>query len=338
MGDGSRQNHRGGPRRFSSGASAASTVFGRETLLSMQLQPSFSACLTPVRALILLFVLAAFPIGTIAGTLVWTNTAGGAWTNAANWSPNQVPAAADEAIITNAGVYTVTITANASASLTLGGPGGTATIQHTAGTLTLGNASRIVAGGNLTWSGGTLAGALTVASNGYFILEGGALKTLHAAVTNQGTIHFGGTAECYAYGNNGARVENFGVFEFVTDRELYGISGSPVFRNSGVLRKTGGTGTARLGVAGSYPVVLANTGLIESQSGVLQLFGGGTVAGEFVAGAGTRIELVGGTFTQTTVGVPVVSGSGTTRLTGGTLQLHDQIANLQLFGGTVALL
>ena len=102
MGDGSRQNHRGGPRRFSSGASAASTVFGREMLLSMQLQPSFSACLTPVRALILLFVLAAFPIGTIAGTLVWTNTAGGAWTNAANWSPNQVPGPADTAMLTSA--------------------------------------------------------------------------------------------------------------------------------------------------------------------------------------------------------------------------------------------
>src|SRR6185369_7618224 len=150
------------------------------------LQPRFSSCLTPVRALILLVVLGGFPIGGIAGTLVWTNTAGGAWTNAANWSPNQVPAAADEAFITNAGVYTVTITANASASLTLGGVGGTATIQHTAGSLNLGSASRIAAGGNLTWSGGTLAGALTVESNGYFIIEGSALKTLNAAVTNQG--------------------------------------------------------------------------------------------------------------------------------------------------------
>src|SRR6185369_9247004 len=220
----------------------------------------------------------------------------------------------------------------------LGGVGGTATIQHTAGSLNLGSASRIAAGGNLTWSGGTLAGALTVESNGYFILEGSALKTLNASVTNQGTIQFGGTGEIYAYGINGARVENVGVFEFVTDRELYGISGSPVFRNTGVLRKTGGTGTARLGVAGSYPVVLENTGLIESQTGVLQLFGGGTLAGQFVTATGARIELVGGTFTQTAAGAPVLSGSGATRLTGGTLQLHDQIDNLQLFGGTVVLL
>lgn len=34
-----------------------------------------------------------------SATLNWTNTAGGAWTNAANWSPNQTPTGADQVSI-----------------------------------------------------------------------------------------------------------------------------------------------------------------------------------------------------------------------------------------------
>jgi len=109
-------------------------------------------------------------------------------------------------------------------------------------------------------------------------------------------------------------------------------------RNSGIVRKSGGTGTASLGVAGSYPVVLHNTGLIESLSGVLQLFGGGTLAGQFNTVSGARVDLVGGTWTQLAAGAPTVTGAGSTRLTGGTIQLHDSIANLLLVGGTVVLL
>ena len=38
-------------------------------------------------------------------------------------------------------------------------------------------------------------------------------------------------------------------------------------------------------------MVLENTGLIESQSGVLQLFGGGNLAGQLVTATGARIDL-----------------------------------------------
>src|SRR4051812_41754706 len=78
-----------------------------------------------------------------AATLVWTNVAGGAWTNAANWSPNQVPLTADQAFITNAGSYIVTLAVNSAATVTVGGSGGTPILQQTAGTLSLGPASRI---------------------------------------------------------------------------------------------------------------------------------------------------------------------------------------------------
>lgn len=44
----------------------------------------------------------AFP--SIAAEVVWTNTAGGNWNTAANWSPNQVPTAAENASITNTSI------------------------------------------------------------------------------------------------------------------------------------------------------------------------------------------------------------------------------------------
>jgi len=58
-----------------------------------------------------------------AATLTWTNTLGGNWSVAANWSPHAVPGAADTANITTAGTYTVTLDANATVTaLTLGRP------------------------------------------------------------------------------------------------------------------------------------------------------------------------------------------------------------------------
>jgi hypothetical protein len=52
-------------------------------------------------------------VGTIlistadAAPITWTNANGGNWSAAVNWSPNQVPGNSDDAIITNAGTYTV---------------------------------------------------------------------------------------------------------------------------------------------------------------------------------------------------------------------------------------
>src|SRR5690242_1178419 len=73
-----------------------------------------------------------------AAEILWTNVAGGNWTAANNWSPNQVPTTNDNAWITNSGTYTVTIRANASAaSLTAGASSGIQTIALTSGTLTI---------------------------------------------------------------------------------------------------------------------------------------------------------------------------------------------------------
>jgi subtilase family serine protease len=276
---------------------------------------------------------------SFGATLVWTNTGGGSWTNAANWSPNQIPSGADQAVVTNAGSYTVEIPATATVNgLTVGGGAGAQSVQQTGGTITLNGETRILSGGALTLVLSTHNAPITIDTGGSLVLNGGGLKSIFSAVTNRGVIQFGGQGDLYLYGNNGARVENAGLFEFLTDRSAFGINGNPAFRNTGTVRKSGGTATARLGFNGSYPVALENSGLIESQSGVLQLFGGGILAGQLVTATGAILEIVGGTWTQPAANVPVVSGAGICRFTGGTLNLVNTIPGLQLAGGTVVLL
>jgi hypothetical protein len=63
-------------------------------------------------------------------TVDWTNTLGGDWSQAQNWTPNIVPGAADSADITQPGTYTVTIATGpvSVVNLSLGWPSGTQTL------------------------------------------------------------------------------------------------------------------------------------------------------------------------------------------------------------------
>src|SRR5882672_3858634 len=132
--------------------------FGRMTL---------KAAGAPVMMYRLVISLVGFLLGAAvtsnSATLVWTNSAGGVWNVATNWSPNQIPTAADQALITNGGTYTVTVGVNSTmASLTLGGPAGVQTLQLAGGTMNLGAAS-LLPNGRFRWSDGTLNGVLTIA-------------------------------------------------------------------------------------------------------------------------------------------------------------------------------
>jgi hypothetical protein len=86
---------------------------------------------------LLLAGMALLAIGNLApaATITWTNTSGGYWSDAANWSPNQVPTNTDNALITTPGTYTVALDVGSSyyttnvGNLTLGAGGGAAGVQ-----------------------------------------------------------------------------------------------------------------------------------------------------------------------------------------------------------------
>src|ERR1051325_5115290 len=149
----------------------------------------------------------------LAATLVWTNTAGGNWKGAQNWSPNLVPGELDSAIISVPGTYTVTVSASARmASLTLGSASGLQTLSVTAGTLSVSNSGSIgtngvltltagtLGGGTMTlqgtmnWSAGTLQSALNIASGGTLNISGTSRKFLNGGqLINSGTLVWSGT-------------------------------------------------------------------------------------------------------------------------------------------------
>src|SRR6516165_9308878 len=118
---------------------------------------------------ILLAVVVWFITNTPAhsATILWTNTLGGNWNVPANWSPNQVPGAADNANINAAGTYAVTVNVNSSVnSLILGGAAsGLQTLQANSFTLGATTAS-VNSGGVLALTNSAFTGALTIANAG----------------------------------------------------------------------------------------------------------------------------------------------------------------------------
>ena len=112
-----------------------------------------------------------------AAQIVWTNTAGGNWNVAANWSPNQVPGSADDAVITASGTYTVTLNISTNVnSLALGGASGQQTLANNNGyKLTLNQASVINSNGVFTLNG-TVAGTGLLTVQGQFMWNGGYLN------------------------------------------------------------------------------------------------------------------------------------------------------------------
>lgn len=112
-----------------------------------------------------------------AATITWTNTSGGNWSVLSNWSPNQVPGAADTAEISMSGTYTVALDTSISISgLTLGGGVGTQTLANAASTLTINGPGIVKSHGVLTLSGGTLAGSGPMTVNGAMNWTAGTLQ------------------------------------------------------------------------------------------------------------------------------------------------------------------
>src|SRR5262249_17830817 len=148
----------------------------------------------------------------IAASPSWTNPAGGLWSNPANWSTGVVPGASDQALITLAGTYTVTIDVNSSvAGITLGAGSGQQTLAATSKTITSSGTISILTSGMLNISsctingaiqnqgtlltlapGTSLNGAVTNQSGASWLVEGSsggsAVVTLAAGATNHGTV------------------------------------------------------------------------------------------------------------------------------------------------------
>jgi hypothetical protein len=222
--------------------------------------------------------------------IVWTNTAGGNFSDGANWSPNQVPGVNDTAVITSDGTYTVTLDVSPTVGgILLGATSGssTQTLSLSGQTLTLNGpatvnsrgsftvdsgalagAANATLSGTIAWTAGTLAGTLTVANNGTLNVSGGSDHNMpNCIVTNLGTVAWtggrirGGSTSIY----------NLGLWDAQSDQVInndYGGNGT-LFSNAGTLRKSAGTGATSL-LGG---VSIGSTGVLDVQSGAIAFQG-----------------------------------------------------------------
>jgi hypothetical protein len=288
-----------------------------------------------------------------AADIVWTNTAGGNWNVAANWSPNQVPTASDTAWITNNGTYTVTLDTSAIvASLALGGAGGQQTLVNSGYTLTLNQASVInsngvftlngtVAGtglltiqGQFIWNGGQVnpGSMVMVATNGLVTLAGGNGHYIDGIMTNTGTIQLlNGGGDLYLYGSCGG---GFGelvnlpgaLVDIQGDSSIRQTCGTEAMVNQGVLRKSGGAGITYIFAS------LTNSGTVDVQTGTVNIYNGGQGSGMFLPEAGATLI-----FSHTYEVDDALAGAGTNLLDGGTFTLNGNIngSNVVLNGASL---
>ncbi len=305
----------------------------------------------------LFFLILLFCASVEAADIVWTNTLGGTWGTAANWSPNQVPTSADTAWITNNGTYTVTqnVASATALSLALGGTSGTQTLNHNGGTLALGaggsssaNGAYALSGGTLTGSGtltlggplnwtsgvlGSTASNLAVVVNGGLNISGSATKSLNGGIlVNGGAGSWAGPGQVNCSAPAVFSNSPSATFDLLADgNALILNAGSSVpVANAGLFRKTGGTGLSTVNI------VFNNSGTVDIQSGTLALSGGGTNSGQFISSAsGATLRFSGGT--HSLQDTSTISGPGGLSVLGGTLNVLGtvSIGGLTNAGGTL---
>ena len=204
-----------------------------------------------------------------AAPVVWTNTSGGNWNVAANWSPPQVPGTGDNAIITNNGTYTVTLdTSPTLASLTLGGASGVQMLAVNGYALTLDALSTvgtnavvnfnggIIAGsgefivnGALNWAGGQISSVGGVTANGTLLVSGGNTKFLRGGVLRNGGAAQWTQGSLYVDGGGTLSNRLGGTFDVAFDGTVgYSSGAAGAVYNAGLWRKSGGTNVASINI------------------------------------------------------------------------------------------
>ncbi|MDB6025396.1 MAG: hypothetical protein JWM68_1619 [Verrucomicrobiales bacterium] len=186
--------------------------------------------------------------------------------------------------------------------------------------------------GTITMNSGNLLGRLTVQTNGQLLLTSPGSKLLYTAnIINQGTVTMA-SGGVNVGGTPSTTISNGGLWQINGDFTIgYGGGLTPIWTNTGVLRKTAGTGTSVI----DADFFNQPGGLVDGLSGTLR-FGFGSLslfAGTFNATIPGIVEI--GTGTWSDAG-GVTTGTGTNRLNGGTFNFRtNTIPGLKLVSGNL---
>ncbi len=247
-----------------------------------------------------------------AATFTWTNVFGGSWNNAANWSPNQVPAPTDTALLT-LGVLVTNNTPSSVSNLVFS----PATFYGTA---------PVTVSGAMFWSGGDLCGKITIASGGTLTVSNAPTFGRNAgnnngggALTNHGTVIW---AVSSAGGFGNAVIQNAGLWQIVANNSLNSSFGTNLFINTGDIEESI-SGIATLGWTFNC------TGIVNTPNGSLNMgdwSGSSSISGNATFSIGTMgaslavaSNAVIGWNSGTATGAMSVSPGGTINWSGGDL-------------------
>ncbi len=200
---------------------------------------------------------------------------------------------------------------------------------------TLSGSNRV--SGTFAVNSGVLPGTLVVQPGGQLQLNTTANKFLDSLnLINQGTVTWN-DGQLLNGGQPATVISNGGQWLITSDNSFNAYSAqtnTPVWINSGLLRKTGGTGTSQIN---NFNFAYGAGGTVDAQSGTLH-FGGGTnntLAGSFTASSAAVVDLSSGTYFDAG---GTASGAGINRFSGTTLNLRTNIIpGLLLAGGSVVL-
>ncbi len=241
------------------------------------------------------FIFLALPFAASATSITWTNAAGGNWSAAVNWSPAQVPTAADDVSLIG-GSYTLTVDVPAFAnSLTMGDYAPT-----------LGGTGPVTLGGPLYWTNGTISTVI--------YCNGGTVDNPHALdggqIINSGTM----TWIPYPFTGDGSVISNTSTgimnIQISGSRITYNsLGGSSYFYNAGQITAAGSD-------TGIISDTFINTGSLVVSNGTLLAGAGGTNSGTMTAQASGTVGIDGEDFYFTDSSV--LSGSGNFLVSDGT--------------------
>jgi hypothetical protein len=292
---------------------------------------------------------------------VWDGGGGAdtSWHNPLNWSNDVLPGADDDVLIPVEFVgETVFFTTGATSVSSLTSH---ANIMIVSGTLSLASESTMHAAltlqggvlsgagtltvlGQLNWTGGTMSGSgkTAIAATAQLNINGSGSKTLSRTLNNAGTAIwadsgvFGFGAGTVGKFNNLAGA-TFDVRNDLTFGNAAALSQGR-FDNAGLFVKSAGTGTTVFPSHG--PIALDNTGIVEIQTGSIQLATGES-GGEFRLAAGTFMSMQRD---YTLAAGATVTGNGqlrigaaTTTIAGNVAIPHLVVAGSAVLGGSGAL-
>jgi fibronectin-binding autotransporter adhesin len=237
----------------------------------------------------------------LLASITWTGAASTDWSNTANWSPAQIPNAADEVTINDVANDPTLDSARSVGSLT-----GNGIINLNAQTLTVGALNTST---SFTGQLNGVGGSVTKTGSGVFTISGGGVASNSA--TGALTVDGGQVTLGAGFAGDGGWRGNVTVNNSATFRLAQGdilINSSLVTVNGGGVFHTGGFADSIGALSGSGSVQGGNTLTIDMVAGTTQTFTGSITStsisarGENDNGTGSR-QVLAGTWSGGSLGV-----------------------------------